>query len=71
VIGAPTPALWGWTSAEVRHTARSQSVADLSQSLASGREEPAEAPAQLPTALGEVLKNEPNLDWDISAIKSW
>jgi hypothetical protein len=43
----------------------------LQRRLTDWATDPRTTPAQLHTALDEVLKNEPNPDWDISAIKSW
>src|SRR5215475_6716897 len=42
----------------------------LQRRLTDWATDPWTTPAQLHTALDEVLKNEPNPDWDISAIKS-
>jgi hypothetical protein len=43
----------------------------LQRRLTDWATDPRITPAQLHTALDEVLKNEPNPDWDISAVKSW
>jgi hypothetical protein len=43
----------------------------LQRRLTDWATDPRTTPAQLHTTLEEVLKNEPNPDWDISAIKSW
>jgi hypothetical protein len=55
-------------STDQRYTARSASFG-LQRRLTDWATDPRTTPAQLHTALDEVLKNEPNLDWDISAIK--
>ncbi len=55
-------------STDQRYTARSASFG-LQRRLTDWATGPRTTPAQLHTALDEVLKNEPNLDWDISAIK--
>jgi hypothetical protein len=43
----------------------------LQRRLSDWATDPRATPAQLHAALDDVLKNEPNPDWDISAIKSW
>jgi hypothetical protein len=51
-----------------RYSARAASVG-LQRRLTDWATDPRTTPAQLHTALDEALKNEPNPDWDISAIK--
>jgi hypothetical protein len=51
-----------------RYSAMKASVG-LQRRITDWATDPRTTPAQLQTALDEVLKNEPNPDWDISAIK--
>jgi hypothetical protein len=51
-----------------RHSARRTSLY-LQRRLTDWATDPRTTPAQLHTALDEVLKNEPNPDWNLSAIK--
>ena len=55
-------------STQHRHSARRTSPY-LKRRLTDWATDPRTTPAQLHTALDEVLKNEPNPDWDIPAIK--
>jgi hypothetical protein len=55
-------------STDQRYTARYASIG-LQRRLTDWATDPRTTTSQLRTALDEVLKNEPNPDWDISAIK--